>query len=143
MQALTIDALYITPRILHEIACILDSQWLESWYSPNNWKISWDNRSILDAVFEEDIESDADTIRDELDDVIIWLQWLKTLIKKAQQDLDKAFPNVVIHHLHESLEYLNLIIPHAEISRRKIIDINLAIDPKYPFVNLPEYTAIT
>ncbi len=132
----------ITPDMLRTIANNLEETWLMRGYSPAKYQILSDKETLSELY--EDIEYIADTARDELDDVVIWLRGLNDLYDIAIKELDTKFPTENIKAYFDDIkEYHKLIVPHANEARDVVVAINKAIDPEYKFVDLPTYTVIT
>lgn len=143
MQLVSIDCQSITPSILRQVADIYETTGLENHKAQIKYNINQTLKDIFDDHYE-DIENDADTARDELNDVIIWLKGLSDFFDEAIDQLNTKYPNDNIEwYFNDIKEYHGLITKHATDARKAVIDINLAIDPNYPCVDLPEYTAIT
>lgn len=143
MQLISIDCQSITPSILREVADIYETTGVEHHKSPIKYNIWQTPKDILDDHYE-DIENDADTARDELNDVVIWLKGLSDFFDEAIEQLNTKYPNDNIEwYFNDIKEYHTIISKHANDARKAVIDINLAIDPNYPCVDLPKYTAIT
>lgn len=143
MQLISIDAPSITPSILREVANIIEVTWLEHHTAPIRYNLNQTPKDILDDHYDT-IENDADTARDELNDVVIWLKWLYDFFDEAIDQLQKKYPEDNIEwYFNDMKEYHGLITTHANDARKAVININIAIDPNYPCVDLPKYTAIT
>lgn len=143
MQLVSIDAPQITPAILRQVADIFETTGVEHHKAPIKYNIWQTPKDILDDHYE-DIENDADTARDELNDVVIWLTGLAKFFDEAIDQLQKKYPEDNIEwYFNDIKEYHGLITTHANDARQAVIDINLAIDPEYSYTELPEYTAIS
>jgi hypothetical protein len=132
----------ITPDMLRTIANNLEETWLTRGYSQAKYQILSDKETLSELC--EYIQYDADTARDELDDVVIWLRGLNDLYDIAIKELEEKFPTENIKAYFEDIkEYHKLIVPHANEARDVVIAINTTIDPEYQYSNLPTYTVIT
>ena len=132
----------ITPDMLRTIANNLEETWLTRGYSPAKYQILSDKEALWELY--EDIERNADTARDELDDVVIWLLWLNDLYDIAIKELDEKFPTENIRAYFDGIkEYHGLIVPHANEARDVVVAINTEIDHEYKYSDLPTYSVIT
>lgn len=140
---LSIDSPHITPGILRAIANEIEKTWLDTWRYPYPYKILSKPKEILSELYP-DIETQADTARDELDDVVIWLRGLGELHTMAIKELERKFPKENIKEFFKDIqEYHSLIVPHANEARGAVISINLSIDSEYRYIDLPNCSAIT
>lgn len=139
---LVIQSQYITPDMFREIAKNIEDTSLTHGKSPARYQILSDKETLWKLY--EDIECNADTARDELDDVVIGLQWLDRLYDTTIKELEKKFPTENIRAYFEDIkEYHGLIVPHADKARDMVVSINTEIDPEYKYSDLPTYTVIT